>query len=306
MVFDVSFVITVYNKAAYLPATIASMKSAAGDIPCQYIFVDDVSTDASLNVIRAAFHGQEDLYCIITNDINAGPSIRLNQGVAAASGEYVFLMDADDLLVGDALAPMLHALKQENADFIFGGHQFFYGDPMHIGHITLKGGLQYTASHTALDAVLSGKYVRMSYLVKRESYMRAHGCDERLFIQDESLPLRLACASHKMLTATTPCVLALKADNSLSHNVDRQHRERFYAHYFLLKDHAQSLTPEQSRRIFQRAISSVWKAKKKRASLIEKTLFFFTYLHARYRPQSDVSSNLRALDKHLTFMGSLT
>ncbi len=48
----VSYVVTVYNKAPYLPAMLDALAGQAGDFERQFIFVDDGSTDGSLDILR--------------------------------------------------------------------------------------------------------------------------------------------------------------------------------------------------------------------------------------------------------------
>ena len=49
---DVSFVMTVYNKEYYLPSVIRALLNQTGLKNPEYIFVDDVSTDKSVEIIR--------------------------------------------------------------------------------------------------------------------------------------------------------------------------------------------------------------------------------------------------------------
>ncbi len=48
----VSYVVTVYNKAPYLPAVLDALAGQAGDFERQFIFVDDGSTDGGLDILR--------------------------------------------------------------------------------------------------------------------------------------------------------------------------------------------------------------------------------------------------------------
>ena len=48
----VSYIVTVYNKASFLPATIAALAAQQGDFEREFIFVDDGSTDGSIDQLR--------------------------------------------------------------------------------------------------------------------------------------------------------------------------------------------------------------------------------------------------------------
>ncbi|MEL0021826.1 MAG: glycosyltransferase, partial [Rickettsiales bacterium] len=49
----VSFLVPVFNKAPHLPAVLRQIARQTGDFPRQFVFVDDESTDGSLEIVRA-------------------------------------------------------------------------------------------------------------------------------------------------------------------------------------------------------------------------------------------------------------
>src|SRR5579884_1190607 len=93
----VSYVVTVYNKEPYVGTTVRSLLEQDGPQKAEYIFVDDVSTDRSVQVIEEATRGRPDV-TIIKNTVNAGPSVRLNQGARLARGQYLQCFDSDDVM----------------------------------------------------------------------------------------------------------------------------------------------------------------------------------------------------------------
>ena len=110
----VSFVLPVYNKASVLPYFFESLLAQTGDVSFEVIFIDDVSTDNSLEILNE-YAGSHDFVRVINNEVNAGPSIRLNQGAAEAKGKYLALFDCDEILAPDALKTMLSLAKQQGA-----------------------------------------------------------------------------------------------------------------------------------------------------------------------------------------------
>lgn len=301
---DISFVITVFNKSKYLPAMLDSILRQTGSLACEYIFIDDASYDDSVNIIKETFKGTKNC-TILTNTQNIGPSISLNKGCRVASGEYLFLIDADDILAQNALNIMLSAIKTEDADFVFGGHKNTEKDQQELLSINLPtdNKTNYTVSSNPLDTVLKGRYVRMAYLVNRELYLKSNGADERIFIQDESLPLKLAYHAKKMITLNDIAVYAPKREESLSSNKFQQIHDRFYAYYFALSEF-KDLTTFQKAEIYKRAVSSVWKAKKKSKNLKDK-LFFITYLKTKYRLVDNDDIMMENLNRYKNFIDSL-
>ncbi|MBQ2728442.1 MAG: glycosyltransferase family 2 protein [Alistipes sp.] len=87
-----SVVIPLYNKSRSIAATLQSV-AAQRYAPHEIIVVDDGSTDESQAVVRALNIPSLRLIC----QPNGGVSRARNRGIEAASGDYIALLDADDL-----------------------------------------------------------------------------------------------------------------------------------------------------------------------------------------------------------------
>lgn len=91
-----SVVIPFWNAAKWLRTPIDSVLGQ--DYPAEIIAVDDGSTDGSLAVARS--YGSR---VTVIEKQNGGVSTARNAGLAAASGDYVIFLDADDYLEGPLL-----------------------------------------------------------------------------------------------------------------------------------------------------------------------------------------------------------
>ncbi len=100
----VSVVIPVFNGERFLAAAIESVLGQTYR-PVEVIVVDDGSTDASVAVARA-FEGVR-----VIEQAHAGPGAARNRGVAAATGELLAFLDADDLMPPDKLALQVGHLR---------------------------------------------------------------------------------------------------------------------------------------------------------------------------------------------------
>src|SRR5512144_2657318 len=109
----VSFLVTVYNKARYLPAVLAAIGRQQGDFDRETVIVDDGSTDGSLSVLQALARGRRDVTVIA--QANAGASAALNRAAAAARLPLLKPVDADDLLLPEATALLVAALERTGA-----------------------------------------------------------------------------------------------------------------------------------------------------------------------------------------------
>lgn len=97
----ISLIIPVYNAEASLPEMLRSL-SAQRFCDFDVIFVDDGSTDRTPEILQD-FAADSGILCRIVRQENRGVAAARNQGLAAAAGDYVGFVDADDRLEPDAL-----------------------------------------------------------------------------------------------------------------------------------------------------------------------------------------------------------
>lgn len=104
-----------YNYATYIGEAIGSILSQTQPFD-EIIVVDDGSTDDSLNIIAAAVEGRADVKVLAKS--NGGQLSCFNEGFAAASGDLIFFLDADDLFTPRYLEHVL-AFYERNAECDF-------------------------------------------------------------------------------------------------------------------------------------------------------------------------------------------
>ena len=96
----ISVVMSAYNAADYLRESIDSIVSQTfGD--WEFIIIDDGSTDDTLSILRE-YESRDKRFRIISRP-NTGLTKALNEGVAAARGEFIARMDADDIAMPAAI-----------------------------------------------------------------------------------------------------------------------------------------------------------------------------------------------------------
>jgi len=106
-----SVVIPFWNSEQWLRTPIESV--LAQDHPAEIIAVDDGSTDGSLAIARS--YGSR---LTVIQQPNAGASTARNTGLAAATGDYVIFLDADDYFDGPVLRGVAEAARAERFDLI--------------------------------------------------------------------------------------------------------------------------------------------------------------------------------------------
>ena len=112
-----SVIVPVYNAEKYLADCMDSIRrQTLGDI--EVIAVDDGSADRSGGMLDA--FAAEDPRIRVIHKKNAGVGAARNDGLAAASGEYVLFCDSDDLMEPDACEVLYDAGVRRDADVVVG------------------------------------------------------------------------------------------------------------------------------------------------------------------------------------------
>ena len=203
---DISFIIPVSNKAPVLPYVIENLSKQVGHFVPEYIFIDDASIDASVSTIQEnvqKFHLKN--VQLIENKEQKGLSFRLNQGILKASGDFLFFMDAGDILAIDAVHHMYERLIISGADMARGFFELSSQKPEKLIDFELKSPISSFISTHPLGTLLAQRHIkRLGVLARYETVIRSGGADSSLYMDDISLTLNLARVSNKMIVITQP------------------------------------------------------------------------------------------------------
>lgn len=121
----VSVVMAVFNDAEYLHESVPSiLAQTLKDL--EFIVVDDGSTDDSLGVLQG-YAEQDSRVRIIRNEENMGLASSLNRGIAAARGQYVARMDADDICLPQRLDKQFKFMEQNKDISMCGASAKLFG-----------------------------------------------------------------------------------------------------------------------------------------------------------------------------------
>ncbi|MBR1447498.1 MAG: glycosyltransferase [Prevotella sp.] len=113
----VSVILPIYNVAPYLEETFQSIiHQSLTEI--EIIAVNDGSTDNSEEIIKK--YQKQDARIILLAQENRGQSAARNLALKYATGQYIYMMDSDDLLIDkNALQTCYEYAEKNQADFIF-------------------------------------------------------------------------------------------------------------------------------------------------------------------------------------------
>lgn len=111
----ISVIIPCYNLGQYLQGCLDGILQQNID-DVEYIFINDGSTDDTLQSLTEFCKNRSN--CKLINQLNAGVSAARNRAMECARGEYIYLLDGDDILTEDAVASMIAAVKDSTCDAV--------------------------------------------------------------------------------------------------------------------------------------------------------------------------------------------
>jgi glycosyltransferase len=114
----ISIVTVAYNAEATIAAAVASVVGQRQDgFELEYIIVDGASTDGTL----AALDPHRDGIARVISEPDRGLYDAMNKGVAAATGDFIGILNADDAYAHDGvLAAVAARLVETGADALYG------------------------------------------------------------------------------------------------------------------------------------------------------------------------------------------
>lgn len=115
---DLSIIIPAYNEAYRLPVALDALRHHVDPTTTEVIVVDDGSDDETSEVARRTGDWAKHLV-VLRHDNNRGKGAAVRTGVAAARGDVIAFIDADNATDLAALGPMIAALGP-NVAAVFG------------------------------------------------------------------------------------------------------------------------------------------------------------------------------------------
>ena len=181
----ISVIIPTYNRYNQVCEAVASVREQTC-APMEIIVVDDGSTDETSDLFA---RGNPDIQYI--RQANSGPAAARNNGVRAARGEWIALLDSDDLWRPEKLAIQVQALAST------GGYDICY-----TGEEWIRNGktVKQKKNHAKYSGWIYEHCVRQcivgcsTVMLRRAVWLEEEGMDETLpAAEDYDLWLRLSC-----------------------------------------------------------------------------------------------------------------
>ncbi len=114
----ISVIMTVYNGEAFLFSAIESVLTQTYS-NWELIIINDASSDKTLNIIQN-YLSQDKRIKLINNQYNLGRAISRNLGLKKALGDYIAILDSDDISLPERLEKEKNFLDFNRSYFLVG------------------------------------------------------------------------------------------------------------------------------------------------------------------------------------------
>ena len=195
-----SLIVPVYNAEKYIPECLDSLLRQ--DLPLneyEILCVNDGSKDGSLAVLRD-YEARYSNVRVIDKE-NGGVTTARNAGLEAAQGDFIWFIDADDLIKENILAQLKAMMPETGCDrIVFGGYEFT--DALTEKEMEQSRKQQLSTNTSWYDAVVWRSLLRREFLQQHNLYFRypelTHG-EDGLFMYEVTLANPVTIETEEVL-----------------------------------------------------------------------------------------------------------
>lgn len=210
------------DRAEFLPQALQSVQEQT-EPDFELIMSDDGSSDSSVEITRD-FMRSDTRIKLIETDSPGGPGAARNRAINVAQGDWIAVVDSDDLIEQDRFERLLNLARQQRAEAV-ADNLLYFGDPATEGRGLLdnyrgEGPWLLTASEFLRAHILRNNMPQMGYLkpIFHRTSLGEMRYDETLRIgEDTDLLLRFLMAGRRMIVTPELMYRYRRHPGSVSH-----------------------------------------------------------------------------------------
>ena len=216
----VSIIIPVYNANDFILDCLNSVAAQTMTDGVECILIEDCGQDNSVELIEdyiARYNGFI-TFRLFKQERNQGPSAARNRGIREARAEYVFFLDADDLITPCCIEQLYTIAKENQSDYVQGTYKdepkfpksFVLDDKKKIKTLLLD--------YTKIQFTPHNRLVRRQLILDHNLYF-----NEKIKVREDFLWMTFVAkyVAHFALTTEETYVRGYNED-SLTHNINRE------------------------------------------------------------------------------------
>jgi succinoglycan biosynthesis protein ExoO len=218
----VSVIMANWNGAAFLRAAAEAVLSQQG-VTVELVVADDGSTDGSREILRTLAAADARVRPVELPG-NGGPSAARNAGLDLARGEWLAVVDSDDLIAPGRLSRLIGAATDAGADAA-ADDLVYFGDPLTEGRRLMQGyarpapwlleAAEFARAHVAAEGLPPLGYLKPLF---RRSALGGLRYDPEVRIgEDSDLLLRFLLGGGRMILVPEALYRYRRHPGSISH-----------------------------------------------------------------------------------------
>lgn len=215
----VTVVMPMYNAERFLAAAVESVRNQTHK-NWELLIIDDCSKDSSLALAKE-YARKDERVSVIENAVNQGVARTRNVGITAAQGDYIALLDSDDVWAPQKLERQLVLLEWENAELAYCSYDFID----ETGKSILK---PYTVpKETNFNKMLYGNAIGCSTVLIRADVFKRHLFNPQCYHEDYALWMEMLRDDVKAVGLPEVYVHYRKVSGSRSDNKANAAKQRW-------------------------------------------------------------------------------
>lgn len=179
----ITVVMPVYNASRFLARAVDSVLAQSYK-DFELILVDDCSTDNSLELLRN-YEKMDSRIKVIESSVNQGVAKTRNMGIVEARGEYIALLDSDDVWLNTKLEKQLDLIKRTGASIAYCSYDFIDEDDRSIGKPFI------VPPETDFRKMLKSSVISCSTALIEAGLLQAHPFNSEYYHEDYVLWMEL-------------------------------------------------------------------------------------------------------------------
>ncbi len=228
----VSVIIPFYKKKKFIKETINSILKQTYENIEIIIIYDDLDKE-DLNFLKENFSDKKQIRIII-NDRNLGAGFSRNKGIAAAKGNYIGFLDADDLWSKEKISKQINFMKKNNLKISHTSYEIINEEGAILSTRKSRNFDNYKNILTSCDIGLS------SVLLKKELITEEIKFANLKTKEDFVLWLKILKSGFEIGALEEPLMSWRKTKGSLSSSIFQKLKDgfkvyNFYMNYNLIK-----------------------------------------------------------------------